>query len=41
LLRGDPDAFVDADGYKTYLLESEQEFHNKLAQQKAAQVTTP
>jgi hypothetical protein len=26
LLRGDPDAFVDADGYKTYLLESEQEF---------------
>ena len=26
MLRGDPDAFVDADGYKTYLLESEQEF---------------
>jgi metallo-beta-lactamase class B len=36
LLRGDADAFIDPDGYKTYLHESEQEFRNKLAQQKTA-----
>ena len=37
LLRGEANAFIDPDGYKTYLRESEQEFRNKLAQQKAAQ----
>ena len=37
LLRGDANAFIDPDGYKAYLGESEQEFRNKLAQQKAAQ----
>ena len=36
-LRGDANAFIDPDGYKSYLRESEQEFRNKLAQQKAAQ----
>ena len=34
LLRGEANAFIDPDGYKTYLRESEQEFRNKLAQQK-------
>ena len=34
LLRGDANAFIDPNGYKAYLRESEQEFHNKLAQQK-------
>jgi len=37
LLRGDANAFIDLNGYKAYLRESEQEFRNKLAQQKAAQ----
>ena len=37
LLRGDANAFIDPNGYKAYLRESEQEFRNKLAQQKAAQ----
>ena len=37
LLHGDANAFIDPDGYKSYLRESEQEFRNKLAQQKAAQ----
>ena len=37
LLRGDANAFIDHDGYKEYLRESEQEFRDKLAQQKAAQ----
>jgi metallo-beta-lactamase class B len=37
LLRGDANAFINPDGYKTYLRESEQEFRNKVAQQKAAQ----
>ena len=36
LLRGDANAFIDPNGYKAYLRESEQEFRNKLAQQKAA-----
>ena len=34
LLRGDADAFIDPDGYKRYLRESEQEFRDKVAQQK-------
>jgi metallo-beta-lactamase class B len=37
LLHGDMNAFIDPDGYKMYLRESEQEFRSKLAQQKAAQ----
>lgn len=37
LLRGDANAFIDPNGYKAYLRESEQEFRNKLAEQKAAQ----
>ena len=37
LLRGDANAFIDPDGYKRYLRESEQEFRNKVAQQKTAQ----
>lgn len=36
-LRGDANAFIDPNGYKAYLRESEQEFRNKLAQQKTAQ----
>jgi metallo-beta-lactamase class B len=35
LLRGDANAFIDPDGYKAYLRDSEREFHNKLAKQKA------
>jgi len=34
LLRGDADAFIDPDGYKRYLRESEQEFRDKLARQR-------
>jgi metallo-beta-lactamase class B len=34
LLRGDANAFIDPNGYKEYLRESEQEFRNKLAQQR-------
>jgi metallo-beta-lactamase class B len=37
LLRGDPNAFIDPDGYKAYLRESERVFRNKVAQQKATQ----
>jgi metallo-beta-lactamase class B len=37
LVRGDANAFIDPNGYKAYLRGSEQEFRNKLAQQKAAQ----
>lgn len=37
LLRGDANAFIDPDGYKTYLRNSEQDFRKKLAEQKAAQ----
>ena len=37
LLRGDANAFIDPNGYKAYLRESEQEFRNKLARQKTAQ----
>ena len=37
VLRGDTNAFIDSDGCKTYLRESEQDFRNKLAKQKAAQ----
>jgi metallo-beta-lactamase class B len=37
LVRGDANAFIDPNGYKAYLRESEQEFRNKLAQQKAAE----
>ena len=37
LLRGDANAFIDPDGYKIYLRNSEQDFRNKLAEQKAAQ----
>lgn len=36
LLRGDANAFIDAEGYKTYLRDSEQEFRNKVVQQEAA-----
>ena len=36
-LRGDSNAFIDPDGYKTYLRESERDFHNKLGRQKSAQ----
>jgi metallo-beta-lactamase class B len=36
LMRGDANAFIDPDGYKTYLRESEREFRNKLAEQKSA-----
>jgi metallo-beta-lactamase class B len=39
LLRGDANAFVDPDGYKKYLRESEKEFHDKLAQQKQQPVS--
>jgi metallo-beta-lactamase class B len=34
LLRGDPAAFVDPEGYRQYLRESEKDFRDKLAQQK-------
>jgi metallo-beta-lactamase class B len=34
LLRGDVNAFIDANGYKIYLRDSEQEFRKKLAAQK-------
>jgi metallo-beta-lactamase class B len=34
LLRGDANAFIDPNGYKAYLRESEQEFRNKLARQR-------
>jgi metallo-beta-lactamase class B len=37
LLRGDANAFIDPDGYKIYLRNSEQDFRNKLTAQKAAQ----
>jgi metallo-beta-lactamase class B len=37
LFRGDATAFIDPDGYKRYLRESEQEFHSKVARQRAAQ----
>jgi metallo-beta-lactamase class B len=37
LLRGDENAFIDPDGYKIYLRNSEQDFRNKLAEQTAAQ----
>jgi metallo-beta-lactamase class B len=37
LLRGDTDAFIDPDGYKVYLRNSEQDFRKKLDEQKAAQ----
>jgi metallo-beta-lactamase class B len=37
LLRGDANAFIDPDGYKIYLHNSEQDFRNKLAKQTAAQ----
>jgi metallo-beta-lactamase class B len=37
LLHGDAKAFIDPNGYKAYLHDSEREFRNKLAQQKAAQ----
>jgi metallo-beta-lactamase class B len=37
LLRGEANAFVDPESYKTYLRESQEEFRNKLAQQEAAQ----
>ena len=39
LLRGDADAFIDPDGYKRYLRESEQEFRDKLARQRPHSVT--
>jgi metallo-beta-lactamase class B len=34
LLRCEADAFIDPDGYKRYLRQSEQEFHDKLARQR-------
>jgi metallo-beta-lactamase class B len=37
LLHGDVNAFIDPGGYKTYLRESEQEFRNKVGQQKPAE----
>jgi metallo-beta-lactamase class B len=37
LLHGDASAFIDPDGYKAYLRESEHEFRNKVAQQNSAQ----
>ena len=37
LLRGDANAFIDPEGYKTYLQKSEQDFRKKLDEQKAAQ----
>jgi metallo-beta-lactamase class B len=37
LLHGDGNAFIDPDGYKTYLRESERDFRDKLAKQKTAQ----
>jgi len=37
LLRGDSNAFIDPDGYKTYLRESERDFRNKIGRQKSAQ----
>jgi metallo-beta-lactamase class B len=37
LLRGDANAFIDPDGYKVYLRNSEHDFRNKLAEQEAAQ----
>ena len=36
-LRGDSNAFIDPDGYKTYLRESERDFRNKFGRQKPAQ----
>jgi len=37
LLHGDANAFIDPEGYKTYVRESEREFRHKLAQKKPAQ----
>jgi metallo-beta-lactamase class B len=37
LLRSDTNAFIDPDGYKVYLRNSEQDFRKKLDEQKAAQ----
>jgi metallo-beta-lactamase class B len=37
LLGGNSNAFIDPDGYKTYLRESERDFRNKLGRQKSAQ----
>jgi metallo-beta-lactamase class B len=37
LLRGDANAFIDPESYKTYLRGSEREFRDKLARQKSAQ----
>jgi metallo-beta-lactamase class B len=37
LLRGDANAFIDPNGYKAYLRESEQEFRDKLARQRPHQ----
>jgi len=37
LLCSDANAFIDPDGYKTYLRDSGQEFRDKVAQQKTAQ----
>lgn len=37
LLHGDANALIDPEGYKAYVRESEQEFRNKLTQQKTAQ----
>jgi metallo-beta-lactamase class B len=37
LLRGNSNGFIDPDGYKTYLRESERDFRNKLGRQKSAQ----
>ena len=34
LLRGNSNGFIDPDGYKTYLRESERDFRNKLGRQK-------
>ena len=33
LLHGDANAFIDPDGYKSYLRESETEFRDKVAKQ--------
>jgi metallo-beta-lactamase class B len=37
LFGGNSNAFIDPDGYKTYLRESERDFRNKLGRQKSAQ----
>ena len=39
LLRGDANAFVDPDGYKSYLRESETEFRDKVAKQEQQAVS--